>query len=702
MLEETQIRRRQRDIREEHIIDGVIDYGAPYDPEPRGPVMNDGAGRISRTLASKVKDKLGLSYTPSAFQGRLGGAKGLWLVDHSDNSNEDWIETYPLQQKWNRRVHRNGAPDDPSHRTFEVNGISGPLKSADLNTQFLPLLVNGARDKKAMRESISTILQDGLRQKMDDILAAIDEPESFKKWIRESNANAKEKLKFGGIPCLAGLPVVREDRLNLLLDAGFYPRELQFMKDQALELFKFRIEDLKKRLNITVGKSCFAYMVPDFWGVLEPDEVYIDFSSFKDDTSGFSGVVLRNDEILVARSPAHFGSDIQKVKAVVKPQFLGLKDVIVFPIKGNPSLADKLSGGDYDGDRAWVCWEQDIVNNFDPVELTKGPSLVKEGYLTKDARTYEELVQGHRDPVATFMKASLDVNMRPSMLGMCTNFKEKVFYELGDASHHANVALCQLLSDLVDQAKNGYGFSEESWKRFKKEKVGITPRQPAHMSDVVDDCKRSEHILDQLKIVVHEAADKAIQEFHMNFGQPSAWDDDLVVDYKWACDMAKANADWKDIIKALKADLCVLKNEWSRYPFKKTEDSEVSKFKVQLYDKFKQIRPRAGNCIGATLLGPNPNHDLSQWHLLKASTLFALFKPSHVSNLVWWMSAKQLCHMKATKHATPHSIIPRMYILLKPDNNMILRMQTQGSYARNLEEMASIANVEELDDLDDD
>jgi hypothetical protein len=700
-LEESQILRRENDIREEDIREGGINYDAARNPHPKGPVMNDGAGRISRTLAAKVKDKLALSYTPSAFQGRLGGAKGLWVVDHTDNSNTDWIEVYPSQQKWSRRT-KDGAIDDPSQRTFEVNGISGPLRSADLNAQFLPLLVNGARDKNAMKSAISSILEMGLQQRLDDIQAAIEEPESFKKWIRESNANSNEKLKAGGIPCLAGLPTVHEERLNLLLDAGFYPKKLAFMKEQALKLLTFRTDNLKEKMNITVGKSCYAYMVPDFWGVLEPDEVYIDFSNFRDDTTGFAGVVLRDDHVLVARSPAHFPSDIQKVKAVVKPEFLGLKDVIVFPIRGNPSLADKLSGGDYDGDRAWVCWEEGIVKNFENIEVKEVKSMVEQGYLTKDARVYKDLVKGQRDPVSIFLKAALDFNMRPSMLGICTNFKDSVFYTVKDASHPANMALCRLLSDLVDQAKNGYGFSEESWTRFKKEKMGnVKARKPAHTSGVVDDCRRSDNVLDHLTIVAHDAIKKAVHEFHDNFGQPPSWDDDLVDDYSWACRIMGCIPEWKEMLDTLTKDLSALKTAWSIWRWDKAEKDEKSAFISSTYDKFKAIRPPANNAAGRILLGPNPNNDLSQWNLLKASTLFSLFRGRDVSNMVWWMAAKQLCHMKAVKSGTPHSIIPRMYILLKADNNMIRKMQESFS-SRNLEDMASVVNVEELDDFDDD
>jgi hypothetical protein len=75
-------------------------------------------------------------------------------------------------------------------------------------------------------------------------------------------------------------------------------------------------------------------------------------AAFQDKQSGFCETYLHGIDVLVARSPAHYVSDIQKVKAVFKPELGSLKDVIIFPITGDVALAEKLSGGDYDGDMA--------------------------------------------------------------------------------------------------------------------------------------------------------------------------------------------------------------------------------------------------------------------------------------------------------------------------------------------------------------
>ena len=71
---------------------------------------------------------------------------------------------------------------------------------------------------------------------------------------------------------------------------------------------------LLDRGSIPVGRSASAFILADPYGVLEEDECYLCFSStFTDETSGFSGVMLHDIDVLVTRSPAHTPSDVQKV-----------------------------------------------------------------------------------------------------------------------------------------------------------------------------------------------------------------------------------------------------------------------------------------------------------------------------------------------------------------------------------------------------
>jgi hypothetical protein len=87
---------------------------------------------------------------------------------------------------------------------------------------------------------------------------------------------------------------------------------------------------------------------------------------------------------------------------------VGIERCHCFSTKGRSFLASKLSGGDYDGDGAWVCWDTAIVDNFVNVAVPECPDLVKEGYVDKISTTYKELVQGHEDPTSIFLRRSFD------------------------------------------------------------------------------------------------------------------------------------------------------------------------------------------------------------------------------------------------------------------------------------------------------
>ena len=55
-------------------------------------------------------------------------------------------------------------------------------------------------------------------------------------------------------------------------------------------------------------------MIADPLAVLEEGEVHLGFSTdFRDSKSGFCETMLHDIDVLVARSPAHLPSDIQKV-----------------------------------------------------------------------------------------------------------------------------------------------------------------------------------------------------------------------------------------------------------------------------------------------------------------------------------------------------------------------------------------------------
>lgn len=161
--------------------------------------------------------------------------------------------------------------------------------------------------------------------------------------------------------------------------------------------------------------------------MLKPDEVHFGFSNnWQDRDFGFEDNLLDGIDVLVGRLPAHLPSDIQRWRAVWKPELRHFKDVIDFPTQGNVPLAHMLSGGDYDGDTPWVCWDQKIVQNFYNSDLPVAElSYPAEHFgLTKHAVPMGE-IRSHEE----FWQQAFTFNLTLSNLGQCTVEHEKISYD---------------------------------------------------------------------------------------------------------------------------------------------------------------------------------------------------------------------------------------------------------------------------------
>lgn len=661
--------------------------------------MNDGAGKISPSLMRKVRDALGLQTIPSAVQGRLGSAKGMWLTDMTDLSHVDWIETYPKQEKWKC----NWADED--HRTLEIRSYSTDLTSANLNRQFLPILEDRAIDVERIRQVFIRNMVLKSDEENEDLKLALQHLELFRKWIRESKSNSL-RLWNRGIPFLAGLPENNEDMMSFLIDGGFDPMQLKFLQDLAFQRQKQKGDTIKEELSIKIKKSTYAYMLVDFWGVLEPDEVHLCFSSkFNDGTDELSD--LDGFDVLVGRCPAHLPSDIQKVRATFKPELRHLRDVVIFSSKGEIPLAAKLSGGDYDGDKAWVCWDPDILGNFENVPMPPKPSFKE--YLRKDKEKLTDLRNrwGKEKYIDAMIEKAFSFSLKPKYLGPCTSFKEKLAYHLNAVSDERVIKLSWLLSELADQPKQGILFGREEWNRFRDDVVGSRRHlpAPAYRGNTVALGPGAGHIIDYLTHASNKVVEGALTDLYtfMRDSQASLLDND-VVGYWEQFERTFGNPDSRGIPRSawfltlrdgLKSDVNACLDEWRR--LMSTSKYDDYKAKVgYVYGIWRSIKPRITSDEGSDPLANSARQfllqegsvvsELSQWELLKASWTF---KNYHKGRFVWQMAGRQLQAIKAlggqskttslpvTGDAVPIIVAPNMYAALKPDNTYIKRLMAR-------------------------
>lgn len=391
------------------------------------------------------------------------------MVDRPDpdGSEERWIQVSDSQLKVH--PHPCDFPEsvDPELVTFEVSNWSKPLRPVELNMQLLSILEHGGQ----IRQPVASIMRSALWDIYDEFKAVIEKDSIplARALIQRLRPLPEEGFSRTGFRKFDQWITDNTEAIIRFLEAGFSPRRFAPLRDRLRRCLAETLERYADELHIPIPLSTYAFCIADPYGVLAEDEVHLAFSSrWKD--SEFEDDVLDNVDVLVSRLPAHHPSDIQKRRAVWKPELRHFKDVIVFPTRGDMPLAHLLSGGDYDGDKPWICWDQRIVQQFQNSNELMADLSPEYFGLTRHARPMTQ-VRDTKD----FLEAAFKFNLTVSNLGRCTIEYEKIIYE-EPRSIGADVAkeLAVLLSHLVDGRKAGLQLTEEAWQEYRKK---ISPRE---------------------------------------------------------------------------------------------------------------------------------------------------------------------------------------------------------------------------------
>ena len=159
---------------------------------------------------------------PSAFQARIAGAKGMWIVDpckshYAEDRNQDgssWISITPSQVKFQSHPIDKLCPADANREdrmTFEVVKYSKPLRPTVLNFNLIVILEARGVPRKVF-EDLSI---EYLSSELADQRAAITDMCLFRKWIHDNSSMLHDE---GQDTWAAGLPISISDRIILLLE----------------------------------------------------------------------------------------------------------------------------------------------------------------------------------------------------------------------------------------------------------------------------------------------------------------------------------------------------------------------------------------------------------------------------------------------------------------------------------------------------
>ena len=168
---------------------------------------------------------LGLDYVPSAFQGRIGPAKGVWFVDALEEAPASlaradtkvyWIEVTDKQQKFEPHPI-DSLSHDNERVTFEVYKYSRRLSSAFLNFQLMPIL----EDRGVPRKEFIDLFRENLSSQVAQLEAAMEDVLALRKWNQDSYPVTQERAS-GGIAMLGALPETQSEKTNWLIEVRIH------------------------------------------------------------------------------------------------------------------------------------------------------------------------------------------------------------------------------------------------------------------------------------------------------------------------------------------------------------------------------------------------------------------------------------------------------------------------------------------------
>lgn len=648
----------------------------PKNPDWLGRVMNDGCARMSRRLANKISEALRLKPTPSVFQGRISGAKGLWMVEDDPSLYPDagktrgfWLEVTDEQLKI--KPHPMQRVADQELRTFEVLKSTGTPKVASMNIQLIGILSHGGLP----REILEKCLRGNTRGYFHDLADAMKDPRDLRLWVHQHEKTARNKE----IAMLGGFPRDHSEQVNLLLEAGFTPQDNEIIVKRLRSYLTNYLETYVERLQIKIDMSTSVWCVPDPYGVLEAGQVHMNFTQPWKGPNGQPITSLHGLECIVYRSPGYLPSDAQRVQGIYRIELSHLLDVIVFSTKGRVPLAHMLSGGDYDGDTCWVCFDQDIVKSFVKDNPPPRPIAAESLSLKNKSRL---LTTHFSSGIATaqetdnFLTECFSFNLVPPMLGFCSTEHETLAYHRPNGLADQDVMrLAALVGYLVDSPKQGYSLSGKAWQKLKSKLCGsISLMRPSYKKGSDTKQRPDASIVDYLKLVVAmDEKEQILRDFSTAWPEQSYYDGSLALIFR---DTEKTYVKTEDeaglrILRKLKSDVDTLTNTWK---------AQLQTCKGEHFDN--AIAAMHGNI---QLITPSPERDhviykafleerhmqFSSWSRIRASCLY--YRSSRGA-VPWYAVGEDLARIKADGTVGTRMMVSSMHNIMKPDGKLVSRL----------------------------
>lgn len=292
--------------------------------------FSDGIGKIVPDLAMEVAEKLKLEGTPSAYQIRYAGCKGVVACWPSDNDG--------IRLSW--RPSMNKFLSD--HTILEICSWTR-FQPGFLNRQIVTLL-----SALNVPDKIFWKMQESMISKLNQMLTDTDV--AFDVLI----ASCAEQGNTAAI----------------MLSAGFKPQTEPHLQGMLTCIRAAQFWGLREKARIFVPSGRWLMGCLDELGVLEQGQCFIQVSSpslencFLKHGSRFSAqknLKVIKGIVAIAKNPCLHPGDVRILEAVDAPGLEHLVDCLVFPQKGDRPHSNEASGSDLDGDLYFVTWEETLI-----------------------------------------------------------------------------------------------------------------------------------------------------------------------------------------------------------------------------------------------------------------------------------------------------------------------------------------------------
>ncbi|KAG0466712.1 hypothetical protein HPP92_018292 [Vanilla planifolia] len=292
--------------------------------------FSDGIGKISLFFAQQIAHKCGLKRTPSAFQIRYGGYKGVIAVDHTSFCK---LSLRPSMLKF-----------DSDNKMLNITSYS----------KYLPCFLN--------REIICLLSTLGVE---DAVFEAMQQEQLF--LLDDMLKNREVALTV-----ISKMSGAERQKVENILMRGYEPNSLPYLSMLLKAYRAYQLSDIRSRCRIFVPKGRILMGCLDETNTLDYGQVFIRVTMTKEEQKDGHQIffkeadhstVVVTGKVVVTKNPCLHPGDVRVLEAIFDQQMIemGLVDCIVFPQKGKRPHPNECSGGDLDGDLFFVSWDERLV-----------------------------------------------------------------------------------------------------------------------------------------------------------------------------------------------------------------------------------------------------------------------------------------------------------------------------------------------------